>query len=666
MPPASTSANYPEIELLSTVGFNGKVLGGLLLHPTEDYLIYPLGNTVVGKNLTTHKQFFLSGHTTDVSCIAVSNDGALLASGSETHMGFKADVIVWDYKTKQELCRLVNHKVKVEALSFSPNNKYLATLGGQDDGCVVVWNISEQKAICGSPAAVPSAGITNCVAFSNNSDDIFATGGDKTLRVWSLDVHNMKIKPTEVNVGQTIREVHCLKFTEDDKFLFCGTRTGDVLKVNTETCLLMCLGPANTKVSSKNLYNLGVRSLHIVNDNELLLGAGDGTVGKLNVEVKDHFKKLESKKVEGMITSFAIRNHLPKTKGIYQGRKLPEKFYVGTDKCQIYEFQPAEEKASRDTKAKSIFKCDVLETCHYSEITDIAFAAGTSTLLATCSKHEIRLWNNFTGKELLRIRVDGKICNGIDITTDGLCIISGWNDGVLRAYTPETGTLMWEQENAHNKGVTALAVRNGSQPHSFLSGGGEGKLRLWSVNPERGSKPTMRWEDMTEHKAEVTCIRVKKDNTECISASKDGSCIIWDLAKKPPKRNKVVFANTTFTSVCYSIDESQILTTGTDKKIAYWDVYEGSLIRELEGSKSKNNGAINGLDVSPISGEYFVTGGEDKLVKVWKYHAGEVTHMAAKHSADITDIRICPLENFIISVSKDGAILRWRFPDLEE
>lgn len=646
--PASTSVDYKGIELLSTVGFNGKVLGGLLLHPKDNCIIYPLGNTVVGKNLETHKQFFLTGHTDNVSCVTVSRDGALLASGQETHMGFKAPVIIWDFDSKREYCRLINHKVKVEALSFSPNRMYLATLGGQDDGNVVIWNIEEKKAICGSPAAVLSAGITNCVAFSNNSDEIFATGGDKTLRVWSLDVKNTKIKPIEVNVGQTIREVHCLKFTDDDKFLFCGTKTGDVLKVNTETCLLITLGPENTKVNSKNLYSQGVRSLYILNDNELLLGAGDGTVGKLNVEGKDRFKKLESKKIDGMVTSFAIKRA--------KGNRTPEKFYVGTDKCQIYEFQIAVEKATKDTKEKSIFKCDVLETCHYSEITDIAFAAGESTLLITCAKHEIRVWNNMTGKELLRIRVDGKICNGVDITNDGQCIVSGWNDGVIRAYTPESGKLMWEQDNAHNKGVTALVCRNDST--SFLSGGGEGKLRLWEV--ERFVKnPQIRMTEMKEHTAEITCIKVKRDDTECVTASFDGSCIVWDLMATPPVRRSVVFANTHFMSVCYSRDESQILTTGSDRKIAYWDVHDGNAIRDIEGSKSSD---LNGLDISPIDGDHFVTGGEDKLVKLWKYEEGVVTHMAAGHSADITNIRICPREQFIVSVSKDGAILRWKYP----
>ena len=45
-------------------------------------------------------------------------------------------------------------------------------------------------------------------------------------------------------------------------------------------------------------------------------------------------------------------------------------------------------------------------------------------------------------------------------------------------------------------------------------------------------------------------------------------------------------------------------------QVGYWEVYDGSQIRELEGSKSAS---INGMD---ICGSHFVTGGGDKLIKV--------------------------------------------------
>lgn len=50
-------------------------------------------------------------------------------------MGFKADVIVWQFKDSNEriYCRLTLHRVKIQAVTFSPSDKYLATLGGSDD-----------------------------------------------------------------------------------------------------------------------------------------------------------------------------------------------------------------------------------------------------------------------------------------------------------------------------------------------------------------------------------------------------------------------------------------------------------------------------------------------------------------------------------------------------
>ena len=67
----------------------GKVYAGLKVHPDKENIIKPLGNTVIIENINTHKQYFLQGHTDDVSCLAVSKSGRYLASGQVTHMGFK-------------------------------------------------------------------------------------------------------------------------------------------------------------------------------------------------------------------------------------------------------------------------------------------------------------------------------------------------------------------------------------------------------------------------------------------------------------------------------------------------------------------------------------------------------------------------------------------------
>ena len=73
-----------------------------------------------------------------------------------------------------------------------------------------------------------------------------------------------------------------------------------------------------------------------------------------------------------------------------------------------------------------------------------------------------------------------------------------------------------------------------------------------------------------------------------------------------------MFANTLFKCVIYNLDENQIITSGTDRKIAYWETDNAALIRELEGTKTE---AVNAMDIS-TDGKFFVSGGDDRLLKV--------------------------------------------------
>jgi len=609
-------SEFGQLELESTIGFAGSVPGGLLVHPDGKSIIYPLGNTIVIKDITTSIQTCLRGHTNDVSCVAVSKSGKYLASGQMTHMGFKADVIVWDYEAKTLYCRLILHKVKVEALAFSPDGTYLASLGGQDDGSVVIWDVAKKEAICGAPAAVLSAGTSYCVAFANGSNDIFVTGGNKTLRVWELDVENRLIRPTDCSMGQLKRIVKCIQVSEDDKFIYCGTTSGDILQINMKTQLLCHYGPAKEKFSQ------GIGSISLLNDGNLLLGSGDGNVAVVNGTT---FKKLKATKVDGGVSSLALANN---------------EFYAGTTLSQIYKIKMDD------------FKPDPISTCHYSSVLDISFPYAYSEVFATCSKNDIRVWNSRTSKELLRVVVPNMTCNAVDFMRDGKTIVSAWDDGKIRGYKPESGKLKFTIHDAHNNGVTAIATTSDSK--KIISGGGEGQVRVWLVGL---SGDAYRMEvAMKEHKGTVTCINVKSNDTQCVTSSTDGTCIIWDLERFV--RNQIIFANTMFKNVCYFTDECQMITAGTDRKVGYWETYDGSQIRELEGTKS---GSINGMDISP-DGVYFVTGGQDKLIKVWKYNEGEVTHCGVGHSGEITRLKICPEQQHIVSVSADGAVLRWKFP----
>ena len=156
----------------------------------------------------------------------------------------------------------------------------------------------------------------------------------------------------------------------------------------------------------------------------------------------------------------------------------------------------------------------------------------------------------------------------------------------------------------------------------------------------------------------VTCLRITKDNAQCVSASADGSCIVWDLERYV--RVLALFEPTVFRAVLYHPDESQILTCGTNHKISYWDAYDGSAIRVIDGGEAE----MTTLDVEP-EGTFFVSGSADKTVKAWHYDDGIAHAVGSGHSGTINGIKISPDQRSIVSVGSEGAIFIWSMPSTD-
>ncbi len=157
-------------------------------------------------------------------------------------------MIIWDFHSRKLVWRFNLHKVKVQALAFSPSEKYLASLGGEDDKSIIVWDLSRGSAVCGSPASQDSAGSVVCLSYLNKDDCSFVTGGHGNIRVWDFNLASRKVKPTDCQTGQLKRAVNCIVVDKDDQFMYCGTTTGDVLQVNIRTKLFKQSGPPRQKV----------------------------------------------------------------------------------------------------------------------------------------------------------------------------------------------------------------------------------------------------------------------------------------------------------------------------------------------------------------------------------------------------------------------------------
>ncbi|KAG5675953.1 hypothetical protein PVAND_005810 [Polypedilum vanderplanki] len=631
-------------------GFDGKI--PLQVHPDQKHLIFTIGNKISILNLTTNKQEFLSGHTHNISALDISPSGRLLASGQINHMGFRAHLFVWDWEKRCEILRHELHKVRVQDLCFSSDEEHLISLGGKDCGMIIVWNINKNIAVCGQIATRETTGEALFISGLHSRSRVFVTGGNQNLRLWKLNSTTRRISAQDVAVGKLRREFTCLKVDCSDDLMYVGTTSGDVVKINlncsddTMECaskmptLLGCYArhiPTKPYGKDCEKYENGIRDLLILPFGQLIIGAGDGCVEiveERNCKFKDYpsptwpnFKILKKAKVNGVISSLQLLNN--------------ETLLIGTEGCEIF---------SIPVKTFDKNQMKLIKTCHTDAINDIAFPHKFPSCFATASYESIRIWSSVKKQELLRIIVPNFTSKSVVFSYDGKSIVSAWNDGVIRAFTPLTGKLIYAIPNAHNKGCTSVALTKSGK--ILVSGGVEGQVRVWKIGAEKQSLMGV----LKEHFGPISTVEINSFDTEVISASSDGSCIIWDLLRLA--RKHVLFANTQFTAARYFPTGVQILTSGTDRTISYWEVYDGSLVREKEGSKY---GPINCLALNS-TGEYFISAGSDCVVKLWSYELGEIVAQGLGHTGSVTACRYSPNGKFLITGGSDGTIFMWKIP----
>ena len=158
------------------------------------------------------------GHTDAVSSVTFSADGTILASGS-----CDGTTKLWDVAAQQNIDILEEDGLApcIYSVAFSPDGALLAIGRGNDPfgGTVKLWEVSTRRIIA---SFVPHLGSVTFVSFSRDGGTLASGSQDGTVKLWDVATY------AQIASLPHTAEVWAVSFSPDGGTLVSGTRTGTV------------------------------------------------------------------------------------------------------------------------------------------------------------------------------------------------------------------------------------------------------------------------------------------------------------------------------------------------------------------------------------------------------------------------------------------------------
>lgn len=131
----------PILKISKIIGFEAGTSRSMRWSRDSQYLVYASKAVVICHHVSSRRQFCLVGHAEPVSCVAMSPDASVIASGQS---GSFALVRLWHTDTQKCLAIFRNHDHSLSMLEFSACGNYLCGVGKdkQSKTMLVVWDVS--------------------------------------------------------------------------------------------------------------------------------------------------------------------------------------------------------------------------------------------------------------------------------------------------------------------------------------------------------------------------------------------------------------------------------------------------------------------------------------------------------------------------------------------
>jgi len=209
----------------------------------------------------------------------------------------------------------------------------------------------------------------------------------------------------------------------------------------------------------------------------------------------------------------------------------------------------------------------------------------------------------------------------------------------------------------HNGWVTCLAT-SPENSDILLSGSRAKSIIVWHLNRTEESYGVPR-RSLHGHSHFVQDLVISSDGQFCLSGSWDHTLRLWDLNTGHTTRRFVGHKKDVL-SVAFSADNRQIVSASRDRTINLWNTLGECKFTLEEGGHTEWASCVR---LSPAAQPMIVSGGWDKVVKIWNLQTCKLVANLTGHTGYISAITIAPDGSLCASGGKDGTAILW---DLNE
>jgi WD40 repeat protein len=363
-------------------------------------------------------------------------------------------------------------------LTFDPNGQTFASV--DTDGMVKLWRYDGTPLVTFKGHDGEIRGIT----FSPDGQTILSAGLDKTVRFW---------KPEGMPFLTLLRhdtEVTGLAVSPDGGRIVTGTRNGKLYLWDHKRRLLHSL-----KAHEATIQDIAFRS----DSKAFATASWDGTV-KLwdrNGTLLNSLRGETAASIPKQAVAFSP-NGAYLAVGDFNGGKLVVWNRNGT-------------------LVRTVPACASL-------VGAVTFSPDGRTIATACNDNKIKLWS-LDGKQQKAFEAHQGIIRAVTFSPDGTQIVSGGLDSLVKLWRLD-GTLL-TQFTQHTAPLWSVAYTNharyGSRSNALIaSASGDRTVRLWKLDGTLVAT-------LNAHSRPVNKVAFSADGRNVISASADGTAVIWDL-----------------------------------------------------------------------------------------------------------------------------------------